>query len=115
MRQEGERYVIPAVVPAGAWDVDVFGRGGPGNDLSATFRWVTALRRGRGAGVTGTAFFVGPPSLGTPMTAPSPTVRLSGLATEPAEASARFRLTASGGEELAFVLELAPGGAPATA
>ncbi len=109
VRREGERYVIPAVVPAGAWDVDVFGRGGTGNDLSATFRWVT---RGDGATkpvVTGTAFFLGPPSLGTPMTAPSPTVRLSGLVTEPAEASARFRLTASGGEELSFVLELAPG------
>ena len=109
VRQEGDRYVIPVVVPAGTWDVDVFGRGEPGNDLTTTFRWVTAGAAQTETGVTGTAFFIGPPSLGTPMTAPSPTVRLSGLATEPAEASARFRLTASGGEELALELRLAPG------
>ena len=106
VRHEGDRYVIPAVVPAGAWDVDVFGRGGTRQRPVRHVPLGDRLRRGRGAG-DGHGVFVGPPSLGTPMTAPAPTVRLRGLTTEPAEARGRLRLTASGGEELAFVLELA--------
>ena len=116
VRHEGDRYVIPAVVPAGAWDVDVFGRGAarqrPVRDVPLGDR----LRRDRGGRSTGTAFFVGPPSLGTPMTAPSPTVRLSGLVTEPG----RGERDASGsppraGRSSRSCWSSLPAGAPATA
>jgi hypothetical protein len=111
VRLDGDRYVVPAVVPAGTWDVDVFGRSEEaGNDLSATFRWVTSSDPATAPAVQAAAYFLGPPSLGTPMTASAPTLRLTGLTTEPDDARGRLTLTASGGEQLTFVLEGAPDG-----
>ena len=97
--RKGDRYVIPAVVPAGAWDVDVFGRGGTGNDLIRDVPLGDPRRRHEAGRHGRRRSSSAAPSLGTADDGTEPDRAPERAGPEPAEARRAVRLTASGGEE----------------
>lgn len=104
--KEGDDYVIPALGPAGVWDVDVSGRSrtDAGNDLITTFRWVTSADSGLVPPAWAAVKFQTPPSARPRQAAYGPDVRLEGLFPEPSTASVMFTVTSEGGETRSFAL-----------
>jgi len=105
--REGDRYVIPALGPAGAWDVDVSGHSTTelGNDMVTTFRWVTSTDSDIPIPAWAQIGFHNPPLDGVRKGAYGPSVRLEGLSPEPTTATGTFTVTADGGESESFELE----------
>ncbi|MEO6509710.1 MAG: hypothetical protein ABIO16_01880 [Nocardioides sp.] len=86
--RDDETYTIPALGPAGSYDVTITGNGN-GDDLVTSFRWLTASDSGTPAPAAGSVGFMGP--LISPhdeVEAFGPSLYLSGLAKEPSKATA---------------------------
>lgn len=107
VEHEADRYVIPALGPAGVWDVDVSGhsRTEVGNDLITTFRWATSTDSDVVPPARALVGFQNPPSEGVRQGAYGPTVSLEGLFPEPSAAAATLTVTARDGQTQSFTMK----------
>jgi hypothetical protein len=107
-QQDDGTYVVPALGPAGTWDVMITGYGDTGNDLATSFRWTTSADSDHPTPATGNVGFMGPPmSRDEAPIAFGPSLLLSGLVPEPASASADLVLPDAAGAP-SYPMELQP-------
>jgi hypothetical protein len=86
---DDDTFTIPALGPAGSYDVTVTGNGATGGDLATSFRWETSSDSTLPAPAAGTVGFMGPlMSPDDEVRAFGPLLYLSGVADEPTRASA---------------------------
>ena len=99
-------FVVPALGPAGRWDVEISGYADRGGDLFTIFDWTTSADATATPFARGEVGLLGPPSAygdDAPLEAYGPSLRLTGLAVESTEVTAELALS-DGAEKATYPL-----------
>lgn len=92
-------FVVPALGPAGRWEVQISGYADDGGSLATAFDWTTPVDSATPPDARGEVGFLGPPSVYADdevIEAYGPSLTLTGLAEEPGNATAELVLADAG-------------------